>query len=358
MITDTSQIQKNLDAQKDRITTFLTKQAGDQSFGQNAADVGQSFLSALSANTGAAGFQNAYGNIQNQRNQAQGNLYNLMQDEVNKGNEDASAVDKAIKDIAGNDTNAYEKIANEIHNSPDMANKANANLLANRAAAKIGYQSTPYKVEQLQLQKLADEATTARMNRQIMQKIGFTSPKAFEKYQEKIAEDQAAKHIALPQVEAKTNEALGLINEVINHPGMSSMVGSRLGLGSVNTLLPDWLGGKNPIAGTNAANFKAKFDELQGKQFLEAYGMLRGGGSITEIEGEKATKAMSDMSLAQSEKEFSKSANVLKKVLENGLKRARGEQVYEDGGMSSIPSDFANTDINALMAEKARRANR
>lgn len=78
-----------------------------------------------------------------------------------------------------------------------------------------------------------------------------------------------------------------------------------------------------PIPGTKAAGFMAKFDQLQGQQFLEAYQSLKGGGSITEVEGEKATKAISSMQLATSETEFRKAAKDYQEVIDKGLERAR-----------------------------------
>jgi hypothetical protein len=66
--------------------------------------------------------------------------------------------------------------------------------------------------------------------------------------------------------------------------------------------------GERFIPGTNARDFVATYDQAIGAAFLEAFKTLKGGGQITEKEGEKATAAMTRMNLAQGEIEFVKAA--------------------------------------------------
>lgn len=63
------------------------------------------------------------------------------------------------------------------------------------------------------------------------------------------------------------------------------------------------------VGGTSAAGGQAKIDQLRGKAFLEAFESLKGGGSITEKEGEAATAAKIRLGQAQSEKDFLKALN-------------------------------------------------
>lgn len=93
------------------------------------------------------------------------------------------------------------------------------------------------------------------------------------------------------------------------HPGFESSVGA-----SISKVLP---GGALP--GTSRADFEARFNQLQGGAFLDAYNMLRGGGSITEKEGEKATAARNRMNLAQSEVEFVRAARDFESAIKEGL---------------------------------------
>jgi hypothetical protein len=76
------------------------------------------------------------------------------------------------------------------------------------------------------------------------------------------------------------------------------------------------------IPGTQAAGFDALLEQVQGGAFLKAFNDLRGGGAITQIEGEKATTALTRVRRAQSETEFVKAAREFVEILRNGIKNA------------------------------------
>jgi hypothetical protein len=90
------------------------------------------------------------------------------------------------------------------------------------------------------------------------------------------------------------------------------------------------------IPGTDAAGFDAYMEQMEGTAFLEAFKTLKGGGQITEIEGEKATRAMSRMKRSTSEVEFVKAAREFADILRQGMARAdaRAESLFrgESGG--------------------------
>ena len=83
------------------------------------------------------------------------------------------------------------------------------------------------------------------------------------------------------------------------------------------------LGVANLFPGSEAADFKAAFDQVSGQAFLGAIGTLKGSGAISEIEGAKATAALSRMKLSQSEPEFIKAANDFREILQNGYRTAQ-----------------------------------
>lgn len=93
------------------------------------------------------------------------------------------------------------------------------------------------------------------------------------------------------------------------HPGFEGVVG--MGVPGVR-LFP----------GTAAAGFDALFEQAEGGAFLQAYESLRGTGQITEIEGTKATSALTRMKRSQSEAEFVKAAREFADVLRAGIARA------------------------------------
>jgi len=121
--------------------------------------------------------------------------------------------------------------------------------------------------------------------------------------------------IDLPGVVAGADQSLGLIDKILGHPGMAGAVGAK-----------NWSSGfglaDSPIAGSKEADFMALKDQLAGKQFLEAFQSLKGGGQITEVEGKKATDAIAAMQTSQSEEGFRKSAEEFKAIIDGARQRA------------------------------------
>ena len=106
--------------------------------------------------------------------------------------------------------------------------------------------------------------------------------------------DTAQAQIDAPRTEASTVETLRLTDKLRNHPGMKDVIG-----------FPDNpLVAKGLVPGTAAADFRALKDEITGRTFMEIYPTLKGGGQITEIEGEKGQAAINRMKNATSEKAF------------------------------------------------------
>ena len=104
------------------------------------------------------------------------------------------------------------------------------------------------------------------------------------------------------------------------HPGFENAVGTGIGL--------------RFIPGTDASDFQERFREITSGAFLEAFESLRGGGSITEKEGEKATAAKTRMSLAQSEREFVTAAREYQNIIRVGVGRAQ-ERLAKARGASA-----------------------
>lgn len=132
----------------------------------------------------------------------------------------------------------------------------------------------------------------------------------------------------MPKVQQQSNQMMDVINQIETSPGMSAVVGA-----------PNPFKGRIPlignVPGSPAADFQAKLEQLGGKQFLEAFQALKGGGQITEVEGAKATNAIASMQTSQSEEQFMRSLNDLKEVVNTGLARERS--VAEQNPYASIP---------------------
>jgi hypothetical protein len=160
--------------------------------------------------------------------------------------------------------------------------------------------------------------TNARELQRIEIEKGKNSPEAIamrSKMTEKGKADAKFEANA-PQAIATAKVALTKIDELLASPGLSSAVG----MGGIETLgIP---GIAKFIPGTDAADFKARLDEVLGGAFMEAFNTLKGGGQITEKEGEKATAAITRMSTSQSEKEFIKAAKDFQAVIKEGIKKS------------------------------------
>lgn len=122
------------------------------------------------------------------------------------------------------------------------------------------------------------------------------------------------------------------VDELISHKGFEGSVGAKglaMGFG-----LRD-----EPVSGSDEAGFMSRLDQLKGKQFLTAYEALKGGGTITEVEGAKAEKAMARMNVASSESEFKIAAKEFQDAVKSGYEKLAGKPLE---GKSSSKLDRLN----------------
>jgi len=85
------------------------------------------------------------------------------------------------------------------------------------------------------------------------------------------------------------------------------------------------------IPGTGARRFGARAAQLEGQAFLRAFDSLKGGGHITEIEGQKAQQAIGRLDTAQAPEDYRAALTELKGILQLGQERkAKGVTVTND----------------------------
>lgn len=121
---------------------------------------------------------------------------------------------------------------------------------------------------------------------------------------------QATKQLELPETLATIDNNLSVVDALIAHPGRQWATGT--------TSVMPW----NLAPGFSPRDYQLKLDQIKGAAFLQAFESLKGGGQITEAEGQKATQAISDLNLEQSEAEHEKSLNALKQIMVNARNRA------------------------------------
>jgi hypothetical protein len=140
------------------------------------------------------------------------------------------------------------------------------------------------------------------------------------------AEEDVKAQEKLNKVNADSSNLISLLDTLTTHPGVPDLFGAKGG-GAILS----YVGKNEPIAGSNAAGAKALFDQVRGQQFLQAFENLKGGGQISEKEGEAATKALSALNENISEKELIKNIGILKSTIEKAKYRAevRASQGYQ-----------------------------
>ena len=123
------------------------------------------------------------------------------------------------------------------------------------------------------------------------------------------AKKRAEARVDLPKAEATAAQTLQTIDDLMSHPGRTWATGSIVG--------------RLPALPGDAYDFKAKLEMAKGQVFLRAYETLKGGGQITQIEGEKAERAMATLDRAQSEEAFLKGLKDLRDAVEAGQRKLR-----------------------------------
>ena len=144
----------------------------------------------------------------------------------------------------------------------------------------------------------------------------------------------------LPAKQQAAEESLSIVDRLVKHPGFSDVIG-----------FPNILTGIYSPPTTDARNFKALYKQVQGDQFLAAVRQMRGSGALSEIEGEKATAAISAMQDPYiSEAEFKNNAKIYMDVIKRGIDAQRREvgldPVYPDvkpAGQSNAPAAGGGT---------------
>lgn len=149
---------------------------------------------------------------------------------------------------------------------------------------------------------------------------------ALQSSAEKIAADEQAKANVKPLEQRQGALASAqyldkVLTMALNHPGRETATGLS------GTLDP-----RNYVPGTDAKNFAVVRKQIEGSAFLQAFETLKGGGQITEREGEKATDAIIRINTAQSDAEFKKALEEFQGVVRASIARQKSNMPNNAGG--------------------------
>lgn len=162
----------------------------------------------------------------------------------------------------------------------------------------------------LDIMKSRGELLNAEQERQMASEQGLTLG-AFKEQQQKIGQFRGEQISKLPQIEQNVQTTTKLIDDLLNHKGFKDVVGA--------TYKPF----ARKVAGTDAAGFMAKYNQLKGKQFLESISQLQGYGALSNLEGTTATNAASAMDISTSEAEFKRNAREYQRIIQLGFERIK-----------------------------------
>jgi len=168
---------------------------------------------------------------------------------------------------------------------------------------------------ELDIMKSRGELLNAEQERQFASEQGLTVG-AFRKQQDKLGEFRGDTMAKLPQIEQNIQTTTKLVDDLLKHKGFKDVVGA--------TYKPF----ARKIAGTDAAGFMAKYNQLKGKQFLESISQLQGYGALSNLEGTTATNAASAMDISTNETEFKRNAREYQRVIKIGLERMKNGVGY------------------------------
>jgi hypothetical protein len=145
------------------------------------------------------------------------------------------------------------------------------------------------------------------------------------------SKDERAVSTEKRQAADKAARAYTTIDQMLKHPGLDTAVG-----------LSGQIDPRNYLWGNESQGALALIKQAQGQAFLQAFESLKGGGQITQIEGEKATDAMARLQRAQSDKDFRAAAEELKQIAARAYERATGKRITE--GPTLAPMGDASLD--------------
>ena len=124
---------------------------------------------------------------------------------------------------------------------------------------------------------------------------------------------------------ASTDYMVSTIEGILNDPALEGSTGI-------------WSWTQN-IPGTDARRFGARARQLEGQAFLQAFESLKGGGQITEVEGQKATQAIGRLDTAQKPEDYRAALTELLDILKAAQSRPQGWAQQQDGAQGGGMSD-------------------
>lgn len=120
----------------------------------------------------------------------------------------------------------------------------------------------------------------------------------------------------------QVQEHLRLVDEVVNHPSLGKSIGP------VDGRWPDML-----TFDTGVRDFRTRVQQITGTAFLQARQDLKGGGQITDFEGQKAEQALLRAEQSVNERDFQQAMLEYKAHIERGYAILQEQAGVEPSGL-------------------------
>lgn len=165
--------------------------------------------------------------------------------------------------------------------------------------------------------------------------------------QKKMNELQAEALNALPAAKIKVETAMTAIDNMIGDTKIDAKGNLVVGEKKPHAGFYEAVGMPSPtnafgftgmFPGSDVSDFKSEFSKVGGAAFLQAVETMKGTGALSEAEGNKATQAITSMSLAQSEKAFVKAANEFRDAINKGYMASQQKAGVMPFNPSATPS--------------------
>lgn len=135
-----------------------------------------------------------------------------------------------------------------------------------------------------------------------------------------VGEAAGAAQVALPGAAQAAADVAAQVESLKNDEYLPNM------LGPVDSLLPN--------VSEDAARVQGKMNQIQGGAFLQARQLLKGGGAITDYEGQKAEAAFARLAAAQNPEDYKAALDEFNYFVQQGLKKLEAQ-----AAMTSKPQD-------------------
>lgn len=148
--------------------------------------------------------------------------------------------------------------------------------------------------------------------------------------QEALGAGSAAASIQLPQAEQLASQISQQVAAIKNDPTEDKVIGP--------------INGRTPNIFPAAVTMQSKIDQLKGGAFLTARQLLKGGGAITDYEGQKAESAFARMNQAQSKEDFNMALDDFNNAVQQGVQNIRKQQALGGGqpAAAAAPKQTSN----------------